>query len=357
MTPTLPTPQSSSTNHSPNKQGGMVYGMDQRSALHPAGCPSAAPGESFNQRRLGSVVDSSTTIGSKSIPGKNFAQKGRNVQSSIVSGGKGTGKSDRRVPVKRAKPVTAPSNLSLIPLGQNKRDLRTIEEIMIDMKNKTASGQLQKTNESKTSNPGQKMRISKPTETTTTTGQKGVNCSTQAIKKTLSDNGKIEKRAIDKSAANDNYELPHKPRSISRNPVAIGNKQEAILPSTITANSKPKSFAGIDKQQVTNSSSDLQKRKHKNQKTTPQDDEEYYAQNYSQIISKLFNYDKSKYSDEIGELVDEALMESSFDDIEREEKRSKRIAAYEDKQEQIKLQTPQKHLKTSSSSFTFRSEM
>lgn len=47
----------------------------------------------------------------------------------------------------------------------------------------------------------------------------------------------------------------------------------------------------------------------------------------------MFNYSKESFRDEMDELFDDALMEASFSDIEREESRSRSLAVQEDRRE------------------------
>ena len=77
-----------------------------------------------------------------------------------------------------------------------------------------------------------------------------------------------------------------------------------------------------------------QKPKESLQELKKNDPEQYYKQNYSSVISKLFKIDKRRFDDDDD---DDRDMESSAADIRREEARSARIAKKEELEEELRL--------------------
>lgn len=180
----------------------------------------------------------------------------------------------------RFKKNSAPPNIPLIALNQKKRDLRTIEDIMLDMRKEKPSS----------------------TQNTNSSSNKRLNPIGTSIKQ---------------------------PNSTLKEPAPTNSNNSAskhsLLPigkSTLLTNTQHSKEKQAPKRAAASPSP-----------TSSQEDEEYYKNNYSQIISKMFNYSKESFRDEMDELFDDALMEASFSDIEREESRSRSLAVQEDRRE------------------------
>lgn len=315
---TIPTPPSSSVEHSPNHPVGTSQskGIAQRMEKEfisdtlpplPTSFPKARSAASvpFSQSGVSPLLATTGNITLNKTKNAHYASSASSARSKVASS---PARRTASVP-RRTKQIIAPPDVQLIPLGQKRRDLRTIEEIMIDMKGQK---------EPPKSLPNVKLQ---PNIKTQPNVNSRPNVKAQMNEKSSADLPSKEARNIVSSSIESNSV----PNTLSKHKIILNQKNGTISRSTQQDNQRlPHEI-----------NQSHHKSKHSHQQAESED-EEYYANNYSQIISKLFNYDKSKYSNEMDELIDEALMESSYDDIEKEEKRSKRIAVHEDVQEQLK---------------------
>lgn len=232
--------------------------------------------------------------------------------------------------------ITAPKSGSLIVLNTKKRDLRSIEEIMLDIQNKkcalSGSKDVSPVNETLETKHQSKRKtfglhqIEEELKKSTFLKKNASIApltSTEEISPTAPDSLMSETVAPEGKFLKDNAKIsttkPHRNASEvtkkQSNASMTHNRHHSTesstqIPATRTnANSKPKS-------------------------APREDTEEYYEQNYSSIIANMFGYDKSKYADEVDELFDDSAMESNLYEIEQEESRSRRIALQEDDLEQ-----------------------
>lgn len=200
------------------------------------------------------------------------------------------------VPIKNSRARQArnglarPNPAELITLNQQKRDLRTIEEIQLDLKKKWIEKQ---TKESL----GQSAVTEQPEEES----KKNVSITRTVARHVKPPNlDQLDRKAIK------SYPLPPKLDDVlsgrQSQRVEMERKKEPGLPSTSYQRPDVDKLDKRKKPSIVKDPAPSDSQKRPSRMTLPTDDDDlpvadvqYYGQNYSKIIRKMFNYDEHRY--------------------------------------------------------------